>query len=234
MDHNEAIQSMAVERYLLNDLPAELRDEFEEHLFDCPECALDLRTGAAFIKETRAYLPTLIASTPSMGAPTPAVTATPRKKNWLLSLQAVFAVPAFAALLAIVCYQNLSTIPHLRTAAEQPRILPWTSIHAGTRAGGTTTLVASRSGGAVLLIDLPLEAGYTSYAFDLFNSAGKLIWTRNEAAPGANSPNAGTLSLLIPGAGLQQGAYTLTILGVGANGDKTPIDRRTLELHFED
>lgn len=232
MDHNEAIQSMAVERYLLSELPSGLRDEFEEHLFDCPECAMDLRTGAAFVKETRQHLPTLIESTPAKGTPAPVVSPAPRKKNWFFSLQAAFAVPAFAALLAIVGYQNLSTIPHLRTAAEQPRILPWTSIHAGTRAGAMTPLAASHSGGAVLLIDLPVESRYTSYAFELFNSDGKLVWNRNEAASSAGSPNASTFSLLIPGSDLQQTAYTLTISGVSANGEKTPIDRRTLELHF--
>ncbi|HWA93170.1 MAG TPA: zf-HC2 domain-containing protein [Terracidiphilus sp.] len=233
MDHNEAIQTMAVERYLLNELPSELRDEFEEHLFDCPECAMDLRTGAVFVKETRECLPTLAESKPSIGTPVLVTSPSPRKKNWFFSLQAL-TVPAFAALLAIVGYQNLSTIPHLRTAAEQPRILPWTSIHAGTRGGAATPLNASRSGGAVLLIDLPQESGYTSYAFDLLNSEGKLIWNRTEAVPGINNPNANTLSLLIPGSGLQQGSYTLTISGVSADGGKTPIDRRTLDLHFED
>lgn len=234
MDHNEAIQNMAVERYLLNDLPSELRDEFEEHLFDCPECAMDLRTGAAFVNETRVQLPALIGSVPSIGTPASAASPSPRKKNWFFSLQAAFAVPAFAALLAIVGYQNVSTIPHLRTAAEQPRILPWTSIHAGTRGGAATPLNASRSGGAILLIDLPQESGYTSYAFDLLNSEGKVTWSQTKAAPGMNNPNAGTISLWIPGSGLQQGSYTLAISGVSAAGEKTPIDRRTLELHFED
>ena len=50
MDHNEAIEQMAAERYLLDELTPELRDAFEEHAFDCPECTLDLRAGAAFIR----------------------------------------------------------------------------------------------------------------------------------------------------------------------------------------
>ncbi len=237
MDHNEATQTMAVERYLLEELPSGLRDEFEEHLFDCPECAMDLRAGAAFVRGTREQLPALIASSPSIGSPAPAPSQSQGKKSWFFSIQKAFvtpafAVPAFAALLALVGYQNLSTIPHLRASADQPRILPWTAIHAGTRGGSETPIEASRTGGAVLLIDLPQESGYTSYAFDLLNSEGKVIWTRNETAPGTN--NAGTLSLLIPGSGLQQGSYTLAISGVSADGEKTPIDRRILDLHFED
>ena len=45
MDHEAAVQQMVVEQYLLDELAPELRDEFEEHLFDCAECSLDLRAG---------------------------------------------------------------------------------------------------------------------------------------------------------------------------------------------
>jgi Putative zinc-finger len=37
MDHHQATQLTAVEKYLLDELPPELRDEFEEHYFDCQE-----------------------------------------------------------------------------------------------------------------------------------------------------------------------------------------------------
>ena len=33
---------MAVEKYLLQELAGEERDQFEEHFFDCQECATDL------------------------------------------------------------------------------------------------------------------------------------------------------------------------------------------------
>ena len=49
MDHNQATQLTAVEKYLLDELPPEVRDEFEEHFFDCQECATDLRATAGFI-----------------------------------------------------------------------------------------------------------------------------------------------------------------------------------------
>jgi Putative zinc-finger len=234
MDHNEATHLMAVERYLLDDLPPELRDDFEEHLFDCPECAMDLRSGAAFVDAAREHLPTMVASTPSIGSPSPISVPATRKKNWFLSLQAAWAVPAFAALLAVVGYQNVSTIPHLRAEADQPRLVPWTSLHVGTRGGDATMIQLSHEQGTILLIDMPPDSGYTSYAFDLLSPEGKVIWTRNEAAPNASSPGAGTLSLLIPGSGLKQGAYTLVITGMRADGGRTPIDRRTLDLHFTD
>lgn len=49
MSHDEAVRSFGVEKYLLEELSIESREEFEEHLFDCQECALDLRVGATFL-----------------------------------------------------------------------------------------------------------------------------------------------------------------------------------------
>lgn len=43
MDHTAVVRQKMTERYLLDELDAEVRDEFEEHFFDCPECALDIR-----------------------------------------------------------------------------------------------------------------------------------------------------------------------------------------------
>jgi hypothetical protein len=229
MDHSEAVKQMAVERYLLDELTPALRDEFEEHAFDCRECALDLRAGAAFTREAKAQLPGLVASKPA-----PAASRTdPRKSRWSFWWQPAFAMPAFAVLLLFIGYQNLATIPALRSAANQPRLLPWISLHAGTRGAAHTPLAASRAQGAVLLIEVPENSAYTSYAFDLYDPDGKRFWSQTAAA-GQAADSGGAFSLVIPGAGLQQGAYTLSISGVTAQGQSIAIDRRVLDIHFED
>ena len=230
MNHNEAIKEMAAERYLLNELTPELRDAFEEHAFDCPECSLDLRAGSAFINIAKVELPELVAapSTPSQPEP-----ARPIKKriNWQSWLRPAFAVPAFAALLALVSYQNLATIPSLRKAASEPSILPSTAFHAGTRGSAHTPVNADRTHGAVLSIELPQDSGFASYGFDLYDPQGKQLWTRSVPSPqGAN----GTVSLLIPGAGLMPGSYTLAISGTDAKGARTEVDRRILDIHFDE
>ena len=56
MDHQEAVRQNATERYLLDELDPELRDQFEEHLFDCQDCALDVRAGAMFVEQTKVIL----------------------------------------------------------------------------------------------------------------------------------------------------------------------------------
>ena len=43
MDHSEAVTKKMAESYLLEELTPEQRDAFEEHYFDCPECAKDVK-----------------------------------------------------------------------------------------------------------------------------------------------------------------------------------------------
>src|SRR5260370_38440374 len=56
MDHTEANQLMIAEKYLLDELSPESRDQFEEHFFGCTECALDVRAGAALVEQMKVVL----------------------------------------------------------------------------------------------------------------------------------------------------------------------------------
>jgi hypothetical protein len=233
MDHNQAIKEMAAERYLLNELTPELRDAFEEHAFNCPECALDLHAGSAFINIAKGELPVLPAASPAESEPEP-VRPIKKRIDWQAWLRPAFAIPAFAALLVVVSYQNLATIPSLRRAASEPSVVPSASFHAGTRGNAHTQVEADRRHGAVLSIELPQDSGYVSFAFELYDPQGKQLWTRSITASQARSTGDGTVSLVIPGEGLVQGAYTLAISGTDAKGARSEVDRRALDLHFDE
>lgn len=226
MTHNEAKEQMAVERYLLGELAPVAREAFEEHYFDCRECALDLRIGAAFLDEAKA-----LPAEPAKAVPEPpARPARPaaRKPKVYFWRRPVFAVPALALLLAVIGYQNLATLPTLRKEVAQPRLLPWTLLHADTRGGGALAVQANRTQGTVLLIDLPQDSAYTSYAFDLYDLHGKRIWTEAAEALGEGR----TVSILIPGPALEEGSDVLAIYGNAPNGERTEIDRRSLDIRF--
>ena len=236
MEHSHAVEQMAAERYLLNELTPEAREAFEEHFFDCPDCALDLRTATAFVDEAKAQLPALIASAPvrpSAGAAKPRA----NRDQWFSWLRPAFAVPAFAALLLLVGYQNLVTMPGLRSEADQPRLLAWTPLHGATRGGARPTITADREHGVDLPIDLTPQPGspaYASYAFDLVDSRGKTVWTGSIAAPASGQSGAQRISLAIPAAMLRKASYTVAVSGVVSNGERTPIDKYTFDLVFTD
>jgi Putative zinc-finger len=231
MEHDQAVEQLAVERYLLDELSPELREEFEEHLFDCAECSLDLRAGAAFVEEAKLQLPNLVSN---IASPAPAAAPRPETKriDWLAWLRPAFAAPAFAVMLLVIGYQNLSTIPALRSAAAQPRLAPWVSFHTGTRGDAHLSVPADPAQGAVLLIQIPEDSGYASYSFDLFDPQGKRVWTQTEAASTQAAMGGGAFSLMIPGAGLAQASYTLVVSGVNPQGGRTEIDRRILDIHL--
>lgn len=233
MDHSEATQQMAAERYLLNELTPELREAFEEHIFNCHECALDLQAGVAFIREAETQLPDL---TPPAPSPSRTLPANPKKKKprWFFIWQPAFAAPAFALLLIVIAYQNFATIPSLRFAANEPRLMPWASIHAGTRGAEHTSISADRKQGAALIIELPQQPLYTSYTFELYNSQNKTIWSHSVIASSSDSNGEAPLSLVIPGHVLQQSSYTLGIFGITSQAERTEIDRRVLDIHFNE
>jgi hypothetical protein len=232
MEHSQAVEQMAAERYLLNELTPEAREAFEEHVFDCPDCALDLRAAAAFVDEAKVQLPALIASAkPSAGAVKPRA----KRDQWFSWLRPAFAAPAFAALLAVVSYQNLVTVPALRSEVDQPRLFAWTPLHGATRGGARTSITADRQHGVDLPIDLtplPGSPAYGAYAFDLVDSQGKTVWTGSIAAPAAGEGAAQRISLSIPAAILRNGAYTVAVSGVGKQGERTSVDKYTFDLSF--
>jgi hypothetical protein len=56
MDHNEAKTTQATERYLLDEMEIPERDAFEEHFFDCIECAADVKDGAQLVATAGAVM----------------------------------------------------------------------------------------------------------------------------------------------------------------------------------
>src|SRR5438132_9455448 len=111
MDHNQAIQLQAAVKYVLGELSQAQRDEYEEHYFDCAECAVDIKALATFADTTREVMRQEKANQLEKES----VSA---RGGWLRWFQPIVAVPAFAALLLIIGYQNTITIPRERQDAS--------------------------------------------------------------------------------------------------------------------
>src|SRR5579862_9461649 len=56
MEHDDAIRLHAAERYVARELSADEQDAFEEHFFDCPECAESVRFELTFRANMREVL----------------------------------------------------------------------------------------------------------------------------------------------------------------------------------
>jgi len=225
MDHKEAVRQHATERYLLDELDPELRDQFEEHLFDCQDCAMDVRAAAMFVEQSKAILAEPAVALP-VRQPAPA-TVKPGLFAWL---RPAFAVPVFALLLAVIGYQNFVTYPKLTAAANQPQAGPWVSVNVETRGAAPIPVKTSAGEGFGLVLNLPpTKDGFASYGVDLYNPAGKLEWSAS--VPAASSEEG--RQIYIPGRNRVSGTYKLVVHGVTAAGKAGEFTEHPIELQIQ-
>lgn len=225
MDHTDATRLMATEQYLLNELAPEVRDEFEEHLFGCPQCALDLRSGAALVQQVKIVLPEL-ESHAAVAAAAPRQQSRPF--GWML--------PAFsmatALLLIVLGYQNFVTTPKLQreaALANVPHILPSVSL-ISARDTRVPQITAQHNGAALVFLDIPAEHVFPSYVAELHDQAGKLQWSLPIAGAAAKD----TVSIQIPSSPSGSGLYTLVLSGVETNPERrTEIQQYKFQLKYE-
>ena len=201
MDHSEVVRLQAVEKYVLGELPAELRDEFEEHYFDCGECAEDVKQLTMFVTASGIVL-----------EEKPRAMETDRAKpagkaGWFAWLRPMIAIPAMAALAAIVIFQNVVTIPSLRHGATTDGAVEVFSssyrLQGVTRGEGSSPIMVS-----------PAETfavAYPSYTGKLVDSNGKMIVSFAVGGEMANKE----MHLVVPTGKARPGDYALVIAGAG-------------------
>jgi hypothetical protein len=223
MEHEVAVRQKMTERYLLDELDPEQRDQFEEHLFECQDCAQDVRAAATFVEQSKVVLaerPTVV----------PAGSRAPvqPQPGWFAWLRPAFAVPALAALLLVVGYQNLVTYPKLQEAINQPQVLPWASVNVGTWGAGGPTITTASGKGFLLFLRIPSEGAYARYAVDLYNPAGKLEWSLTIPAIAGQDQ----WPLRVPGAVRQAGTYAVRVRGMDATGQSADLGQASFELQI--
>jgi hypothetical protein len=214
MNHDDAIREQAVERYLLGEFPEDVRARFEEHFFDCDICASDLKTGATFVD-------TLRADPQPLSSPQRNLQVVPKRMPaaWLRP----WLVPALAASLLVVAYQNILVLPGMRRAAmtaQAPAVMN-TIILANISARGADIprLVAPAHGSFLISVDVPSKAEYASYICSLYTSSGERLWQ----IPVTSRQAENTVSLRVPTDKAAEGINDLRVLGVPSTGG-SPVE----------
>jgi hypothetical protein len=209
MNHSEALQLMATEKYLLDEFPPEMREQFEEHFFSCPECAVDVKMGAAFIENTKKAL-----SRPSATAVVPATSPTP---GWMAWLRPAWAIPAFAVLLAVIGYQAFVVRPALSNTIadlQKPQVLASAYLSSGTARGDSRPVVTANAGESfVLFVDIPADKRFNSYAAELLNPSGQKMWALTIPATTIESAK-DSLPIRVAAADATPGEYVLLVSGL--------------------
>jgi hypothetical protein len=216
MDHNEAIRLMGAEQYLLRELSPELREQFEEHFFECSECANDVRAGAIFLEQSKAILASDAASPPRAVAP-----SEPAKQSWWAWLRPSVAVPVFAMLLAVIAYQSLPS-------HTSPAVLQAAYVNIGSRGGNVPSISARQNEGFLLRVSMPPAGSDSSYSADIYAPDGKLQWSLHLPYTAEGD----SYFIQIPAGHHQEGTYAVAVRGTGADGNSTELGRSSFELHI--
>src|ERR1700761_5017767 len=214
MDHGEAMQMQVIDKYLLGELSASQVNEFEEHYFDCEECANDLRISSQFLDATKKVM-----ASDRAVAPLPVK----RSRGWLPS---GYGIAASIALLGCVLYQNTVTIPQLRAgmsagiASQALAFFPLTGL--GSRSADGTVISPPPGKPFALVFDIPPHDNIAEYRCQIFNSDGSPVVSVNLSQATASK----TVSLLVSASVLKPGSYQLAILGQPRSGNSfTELER---------
>jgi hypothetical protein len=202
MTHQQALDGLASERYLLDEMTEVERFEFEEHYFDCVECAEDVRLGDMVRQEAR-RAGAAVASNTHVGRPAVVLTSA---KWWRRPM--VAAPWAVAATLAMVVgYQSLVTVPGLRDAGGPQSIEP-VMLRGATRGAHTTVAIAPGQRFVALSADLLTPPQSSSLAYEILDANRSAVASGRSSVPASGAP----LMLLVPVDELQHaGRYTLLV-----------------------
>jgi putative zinc finger protein len=188
MEHTEATESMAAERYLLGEMTPEDRDAFEEHFFGCAACAADVRDGAMIRSAIRTEKANRTRQPRFGGA-----------RQWLTA----------AALAAVVggvpIVQNVALRQQL-ALARAPHIGGYIFLSDGSR-GGEQQMVSAGSQPFTIDFEIPPQPNARRYVVQVVDAAGKVRSKDVVSAEAARN----TQHLLVPGGSLPPGRYSLEV-----------------------
>ena len=230
MDHNEAVQLQAAVKYVLGELSQVQRDGYEEHYFDCAECAVDIKALATFADTAREVLRQERASHLAKAA-------VPARRGWLGWLQPIVAVPAFAALLLIIAYQNTVTIPQARNTSAravaevygQSFLLQPSDTRRGNEAMNEARIEIRPNEGFLLQLDFLPSSSFPAYLCQLQDASGRVLLQLNVPAEKAKKE----LHLPVPAGVISRpGQYSLVFRGADPSTEKAVNDSKLQYFTF--
>ncbi|HTT63732.1 MAG TPA: zf-HC2 domain-containing protein [Bryobacteraceae bacterium] len=210
MDHSEAVRSEAAERYVARELSAAEQEAFEEHLFDCPECAHEVEFELAFAANVRAV------SREQQEARQPAG-ATPRVsvwQNWRDRLRfSPVAAFSFAANFILAAALGFVVLNASRKSVG-PRFIQ--TYFAPGPTLGAEDIREIPAGETSFLVHFPVPVpAKRTYSYEILNAGGQRELTGVLDAPASADDS---LYLQVPVASLRGGVHTLVVRG-DAGGD---------------
>jgi hypothetical protein len=227
MDHLDAEQIKAVERYMLGDLTVSEVEEFERHFFDCPQCSEELRALTVFQENARAVFaeqdltPVPVSVTVPQSAASWWSGFSPfSHRQWAVGAFSMalggLLIGIFAGYLAFASHESMQAISTFPIYAE---------------ARGEETVVSPERGSKfyTLYLDPSWDGVYTQYRAVLLDGNA----TQKATLPATPVTAGNSINVLIPARQLTAGKYVLVMHGVDSSGKETELARFPFTLRFQ-
>ena len=227
VDHDQSVESHAVEKYLLGELSAEESEAFVEHFFECEACAGEVRLGYHFRENARAVFGQE-KRPPVLRHPEP----NRKSVSWFAWLRpAVLASATCLLLSGITAYQNLAEIPSLRSRIgqlEQPRIVE-AGVVVPPASRGPATVIGVASADTFFHLGLAVNAvpPAAEYVLELHSDSGTTIarMSFSKLEPESN------LTLSLPASKFPAGSYR-AVLFASDGQTARELERYRFAIHF--
>ena len=175
---------------------------------------MDLRLADALMARVRSELKSEIPVRPAIES---------RGRLIPFFLRPAWVVPALAALLLVIAYQNIVVFPGLKhevASLSQPEILPSLALVNGNSRGDEVPTFSVQVSRAFLLsVDIPSSEGFSGYLCTLYSPTGAVLW-RGEVSP---EQARDSVSIRILPRPEMSGLNLLLVQGV-PGPQKTPVD----------
>jgi hypothetical protein len=223
LDHLKATKRNVADRYVLGELSQAQREEFEEHYFECVDCAEDVRAFLAISSNSRSVL----VDVPDYEEPADGRGWT--RTGWLQALRswrppAIYAMaPALAifALTVITTYQSITLRSQLVAQA-----VPQFALRPDARGDESEISIQKQGHFVVLAADVPGAPREIRWQI---RGVGSHIPLMEGTAPG---PRPGSsLSVLIPASKLSTGQYALVLCPDGISQETGPEILYRFRMH---
>lgn len=227
MNHQEAENTKATERYLLREMTDQERMAFEDHYLDCAQCLEAVTFGADFLDSghelaeekgvqqlaAAPWYDRMFSALRPMLKPAPAI-----------ALTAAVALAAFSAYQQkrITNQQNL--IADLKAPSQEFRY-----VISGAQRRGSNAIVLSRNERLSLLINFVPKHEFTSYRAEI---TGPGLPT-GYSVPVAVTEQDYSVMVSLPAAVLAGGEYQVNFLGRVEGGEETKLVSNSFEVKLK-
>ncbi len=222
MNHEQAVKSLATERYLLGEMADQERSAFEEHYLECPECLEAVTFADEFL------------SAGAEGAKSRVLE--PAAPSWAERLASIFRpvlhpAPVLALLLLLVSSASYNAYQAAHLRSEQKMVAELKAPRQeyrfkvrGESRGEAKPVTLSRT--MQLSIEFSFASGeYPSGVVEIVSQDGK---------PGTSLPVSVSsdhiVQIALAPATLSTGRYTVTLYGISGEGTKNKLAQEAIQV----